>query len=74
MDTKTIQEQVAWEHYSKVEAENRELKKQLAKQSKEIKTMKHHNRALIRYKKQNEQRKERLRNNGKKRTKRSSII
>ena len=69
MDEVTLYEQKAWEHYKKIEAENFHLKNQLARKNKEIKELKHHNRALIQYKKNNEQRKERYRNNGKKRTK-----
>ena len=67
-DVQTVEEQKAWEHYAKLEAENYHLKKQLARVNKENKSLKYHNRELLKYKKQNEQRKERYRNNGKKRT------
>jgi formate hydrogenlyase subunit 6/NADH:ubiquinone oxidoreductase subunit I len=41
MDNQTVQEQAIFEHYSKVEAENYQLKKQLLAQKKEIKNLKH---------------------------------
>ena len=68
MDETTVREQELWEHYNKVEAQNYDLKKQLVKAHKENKKLRHHVRALVKYKKEVEQKKERYRNNGKKRT------
>ncbi len=47
---KTVQEQRAWEHYKGIEDENFHLKKRIAKLEKENKSLKHHNRALKKYK------------------------
>jgi hypothetical protein len=66
VDKETITEQNIWEHYSKVEAENYYLKRQLIKQRKENKRLKHvikvwKSRAM----EANKGKKPRYRNNGK---------
>lgn len=69
-DNHTVQEQEAWEHYKKIEAENHHLKKQLVRKGKEIKDLRHTVKALVAFKKRVEsEKKARYRNNGKKRTK-----
>lgn len=70
LDERTVQEQAAWEHYAKVEAENHHLKKRLSTQSRIISEWQHRYGALNKkYKALVEHRKPRFRNNGKKRVK-----
>ena len=70
LDDKTIQEQAAWEHYAKVEAENHRLKNQLKNKNRTIIEWKERYSSLKKkYKAIVDHRKPRFRNNGKKKIK-----
>lgn len=66
LDNETVQEQAAWEHYAKVDAENYRLRKRLHNLEKDLKAEKKKFNGLLRkYKQQQKDRKPRYRNNGK---------
>lgn len=69
-DEQTVQEQEAWEHYKKIEAENYSLKNQLKNKNAIIKDWQKSYSALNKkYKLLLDNRKPRFRNNGKKKIK-----
>lgn len=65
MDELTVSDEMLWEHYKAIEAENYHLKNQLTRKNKENRALKKSYSALLsKYKKLNESRKPRY-NNGK---------
>ncbi|MEK5081163.1 hypothetical protein MKX73_19750 [Solibacillus sp. FSL W7-1436] len=69
-DEQTVQEQEAWEHYKKIEAENYMLKRQLINRNETIRALKKSYGSLNKkYKALLDHKKPRFRNNGKKKIK-----